>query len=458
MNTSAASQQASEGRKEEIVRPITQLADQSLAVDLARADIDQAIATAHKYPRVLDAVLKKIEMMVCYNEEAAENSIYSLPRGGKPILGPSIGFANILALAWGNCVDAGRPTYVDRRDKLVFAEGGFHDLETNRKTIMTVQRRISGKDGRIFSDDMIGVTGMAAASIARRNAILNAVPRALWHPIYEMALQIVRGDIETFAERKEKALKAFAQFGVKPEQVFGVLGIKGEVDMTLEHIAPMRGMYSALRDGSITVEEMFDPRRMTGGGFEQVPNPLGEDEGADPETGEVKTPAGATQAKAGDDAEPGLGQTAKDAARPQGQPGAQPAAEQKPGDGAKDVDSAQAGTPGPGKAKRGAKGKSTEKDKPGDKKPEPAQQPPKEPDKPAAASEAPAGTGAKPASPEAYKEHLKGWLAAATSVAAVEDTWRAERALRGDCRIVEDLFIEMKALKEARVRELTPKA
>jgi hypothetical protein len=280
------------GNQEEIEvnLPAQALTEQTLAVDLARAEIDQAIATAHRYPRMLDTVIKKIETLACYNEAAAENCIYSLPRAGKAIIGPSVSFANIVAQAWGNCTDGARITYIDRKEKVVIAEGGFHDLETNRKTVLPVQRRIVDKAGRIFNDDMIMVTGMAAASIARRNAILNAIPRAIWFPIYERCLQIVRGDVETFSERKDKAMKAFAQFGVKPEQVYMVLGLKGEADLTLEHLPTLRGMYSALRNQESTVEEMFDPRRMTGTAFETVNNPLGSDdaETVDAETGEIK--------------------------------------------------------------------------------------------------------------------------------------------------------------------------
>ena len=35
------------------------MGEQTLAVDLARAEIDQAIATAHRYPRVIDTVIKR---------------------------------------------------------------------------------------------------------------------------------------------------------------------------------------------------------------------------------------------------------------------------------------------------------------------------------------------------------------------------------------------------------------
>jgi hypothetical protein len=264
---------------------------------------------------------------------------------------------------------------------------------------------------------MIMVTGMAAASIARRNAILNAVPRALWFPIYERALMIVRGTVETFAERKDKALKAFAQFGVKPEQVYMALGLKGDADMTLEHIAPMRGMYSSLRDGSITVEEMFDPRRMTGTGFETVDNPLGDEDGGAPapvetidkKTGEIKAAAPAK----------------KRAGRPRTKK-----AEPVP-DAAKDplADKIQAA--------KAESERQLEQEQTLEKSP--------------AASPA-----AAPKTSDEYKEHLKAWLASSTSAAGIEDQWRQDRGLRTTCMIVEDAFVEARTMKDARIAELQP--
>ncbi|MFN8826683.1 MAG: hypothetical protein ACK501_17070, partial [Planctomycetota bacterium] len=46
-------------------------------------------------------------------------------------------------------------------------------------------RRITGKNGRRYSSDMIGVTGNAACSIALRNAVFRGIPRAFWIDIYD---------------------------------------------------------------------------------------------------------------------------------------------------------------------------------------------------------------------------------------------------------------------------------
>ena len=219
--------------------------EQTLAVELATVELDRAIVTAHKFPRSIEVAVKRMRTLILYNREAMENAVYALPRGGKPILGPSIGFANAVMQCWGNCRVASRVVFTDTKQKVVIAEGAFLDLETNAQSIVSVNRRIVDKHGRLYNDDMQIVTGAAAASIARRNAINQGVSRAIWFPIFEEALQGVRGTVQTFSEYKARAFAAMAQFGVKPEQIFMALGLKGEADMSFDHIPSVRGMYAS---------------------------------------------------------------------------------------------------------------------------------------------------------------------------------------------------------------------
>lgn len=259
--------------------PLVRLAmdEGSLTEVLSRTELEQAIAAAHKYPRSMDSAMKRVEQLTCYDEETAAICMYALPRAGKPIKGPSVGFANLLMQSWGNCQSGSRVIAVDRGEKVVIAQGVFMDFETNTRTLREVQRRIVDKEGRLYSTDMIIVTGNACASIARRNAILDGISRPVWFPSYQKVEGIVTGNAETFAVRKEKAMAAFAQFGVKPEKVIAALGLSGEADLEIRHMPFLRGMYTALKNEEVTVEEMFDPRRLTGQAFERVPNPLGDE-------------------------------------------------------------------------------------------------------------------------------------------------------------------------------------
>lgn len=231
--------------------------NQSLAVNLARAEIDQQIATAQALPRSISRAVQNIMTLATLDEETAAECIYALPRGGKPIKGPSIRLAEIIQSQYGNNRSGTRVVHVDRIEKYVEAEGVFHDLETNTATTARVRRRISAKNGQLLTEDMIIVTGNAAASIAKRNAILAGVPKAVWRKAYASVEKVIAGDIKTLVERRGEAMKAFAAFGVTPERVFAVLEVGGLDDITLEHMTTLIGMHSALKSGESTVEEMF---------------------------------------------------------------------------------------------------------------------------------------------------------------------------------------------------------
>lgn len=279
--------------------------DAGMAVRLARAEIDHQIATAHAFPRKLSLVMQNILSLVTIDQESATECIYSLPRGGKPIIGPSIRMAEIIASQWGNARVGNRVVDVNRTEKYVEAEGVFHDLQTNMATTSRVRRRISTKNGKVFDDDMIIVTGNAAASIAKRNAILGGVPKAIWRKAYAHALQVVAGDIKTLSVRREGALRAFATFGVKPEQVFEALGVAGIEDIGIDAIPVLIGMHSSLKNGEATVEEMFPPKQAATPAL-SIKDKMdalagtGPKEDIDPETGEIResAPKKATAAKA----------------------------------------------------------------------------------------------------------------------------------------------------------------
>lgn len=244
--------------KQELITPSDlQQPQQELAISLARAEIDQQITTARAYPRSIERAVRNITTLATLDEETAQECIFALPRGGKPIVGPSIRFAEIIASQWGNCRVATRVTHIDRAEKIVEAEGVFHDLETNTAVSARVRRRIVDKYGKIFNDDMITVTGNAAASIAKRNAILGAVPKAVWRKAYDSAERVIKGTAETLVVTREKSMKAFAAFGVSPERVCAAIGVVGLSDITLEHIPTLRGMFAALKNQEATVEELF---------------------------------------------------------------------------------------------------------------------------------------------------------------------------------------------------------
>lgn len=240
----------------QVEREVTgMVAEQGMVAVLNKSEIDQQIATAHKFPRSLKRFRDEAMQMVTLDESIANECIYALPRDGKTIEGPSARFAEIIASAWGNS-RAGARVISDQGD-FVTAQGVFHDLERNVAITYEVQRRITNKRGQRFSADMIGVTANAACSIALRNAILKGVPKAFWASMEAAARQVIMGDIKTLANRRANAVAEFQRFGVSQEQILAKLGVPGIEDVTLEHLLTLRGLLTAIKEGDTTPEEAF---------------------------------------------------------------------------------------------------------------------------------------------------------------------------------------------------------
>jgi len=231
------------------------------AISDARAEIDSQVATAKKYPRSAHEFLQRCEQLATLSEDAAAGCMFALPRGkddsgrAKMIEGPSARLAEIVANSWGNCRAAGR--VVGEEAEHVVAQGVFHDLERNVAIQVDVRRRITDKNGRRYTSDMIVVTGNAAVSIALRNAIFRGVPKALWWGIYLKARQAAVGDAKTLSARRATAFEMLAKMGATKEQVLALLGKKGPDDVDLDDLAVLKGIVTSIRDGDSTVDEVF---------------------------------------------------------------------------------------------------------------------------------------------------------------------------------------------------------
>lgn len=226
---------------------------------LTRGEIDAQIATAKRFPRSLKSFRDRAIEMATLDQETAESCMYALPRDGKTIEGPSARLAEILASAYGNMRIEGRP--IDDDGKFITARGTAFDIQNNVLIAFETKRRVTTKNGKRFSDDMVGVTSNAATSIAIRNAVLKVVPKAFWGPVYEACRQVAVGDASTLVKRRDAMLVYFLKLGVTNTKVFQLLGVAGVEDITLEHLATLKGLATAIKEGDTTVDEAFNPTR-----------------------------------------------------------------------------------------------------------------------------------------------------------------------------------------------------
>lgn len=233
----------------------SEMIDIGALATINKSEIDQQIATAKKYPRSIKKFINEAIQLATLDEETAKECIYALPRDGKVIEGPSARFAEILAYAWGNSRAGARVIGEDA--EFVTSQGMYFDLEKNVAISYEVKRRITNKQGKRYSADMIGTTSNAASSIALRNAVLKGVPKALWKQIYNAARKTVAGDFKTLVNRREAALQAFVIYGVTPDMIYSTLGVSGKEDIGLDQLVVLSGFLTALKEGESSVEDIF---------------------------------------------------------------------------------------------------------------------------------------------------------------------------------------------------------
>jgi len=236
------------------------IVEPSALESLARADYDVAIATAKRYPmhgdaRGIERFQAEAIALATSSKEVAEACLYTLPRADGVIEGSSVRLAEIAASCFGNIRAASRIIEIGREE--VRAQGVCHDLERNVYISTEIGRRITTKDGRRFSADMIGVTANAAASIAIRTAIFKVIPAALVEPIYKAARKAAVGDIATLAIRRPHALRKFALMGVTTERVLARLGRQAISEITAEDLTTLAGFYNAIQAHETTPDEAF---------------------------------------------------------------------------------------------------------------------------------------------------------------------------------------------------------
>lgn len=251
---------------------------QETAISLiTKAEIDMQISTAQAFPRSMQKFLQQAREMATLTVEIAESCAYSLPRGGKFVEGPSVRLAEIVASCYHNLRTGARVIFND--GKVITAQGIVHDLQKNIMHTEEVQRSIqqnewepdpnkpgkNRKTGRMIpmTEDMQIVTGRAACAIAYRNAVFKVVPAAIIQDLYELVKETAKGTAETLVARREKAMAYFRGLGVKDEQIFQILEVKGLADIGLDELQKLTGMRAAIKNGEATIETLFftpDPK------------------------------------------------------------------------------------------------------------------------------------------------------------------------------------------------------
>lgn len=229
---------------------------------IAKSEVEIQLDAAHKYPRQIKRFIDEANAMVSRSVDVASMCFYSIPRDGKQIMGPSVRLAEIAASAYGNLHVGARPLDVQDGDTVCTAQGVAWDLQKNLRVTVEKTRRITTKNGKRFSEDMVIVTQNAAASIALRDAIFRVIPRAYIDEIYQRAKAVAVGDSKAIGERRIAVTNRLMQMGATMEHILAALGRTDVETITAEDLEKLIGIGTAIKDGQTTVDEAFpEPKK-----------------------------------------------------------------------------------------------------------------------------------------------------------------------------------------------------
>lgn len=219
----------------------------------AIAEAQGKLVIAKRFPRD-EAVAYQRLMEACSRPGLAEEAVYSFPRGGQTVSGPSIRLAEELARCWGN-IDYGLRE-LSRRDGESEMEAYAWDLETNtmssqKFTVKHIRDRNSSKGGNQVLTDERDIYEIGANMGARRlrARILAVIPGDLADAAVTQCRKTMAGNVDMqLSDRIRVMADKFAKIGVKPQMLEKRMGKKLD-DFLQEEVADMSGIYKSVRDG-----------------------------------------------------------------------------------------------------------------------------------------------------------------------------------------------------------------
>lgn len=221
-------------------------------------EIQAALTIAAHRPRNQAAAFERI-MQACDRPFLAEQALYTYPRGGATVSGPSIRLAEVLAQNWGNISVGIRE--ISQTDGVSEVEAFAWDLETNfqETKIFHVPHERHTKKGKIKLTDPRDIYELIANNGSRRlrACIMSVIPGDIIDAAVERCKKTMSSGKEPIAERIKKLILAFSEQGVKVEHIEKRLGHNMDVTMEQELVI-LRGIYKSIKDGMAKREDFFD--------------------------------------------------------------------------------------------------------------------------------------------------------------------------------------------------------
>lgn len=242
----------------------------------AIAEAQGKIIIAKRFPRDRMGAYQQI-IETCQRHSFAEKAMYSYPRGGEVIKGPSIRLAEELARAWGN-IDFGIRE-LSEKNGITEVEAYCWDMETNTSSSMkfTVKHERHTKSGVKKLTDPRDIYETMANQAGRRlrSRILSVIPPDLQEAaVAECAKTLSGGNGVPLIDRVKKMLGEFSKLGISKGHIEQRIGKKVE-SILPDEFTDLIGIYNSIKDGLRKPSDWFagiapEPTTPTSGVLGQI--------------------------------------------------------------------------------------------------------------------------------------------------------------------------------------------
>jgi len=238
-------------------------------------EVQAAMIVAKKFPRDESEAYNRI-LIACQRQTLAIDALYSYPRGGTKVEGPSIRMAEVLAQNWGN-IDYGIVELEQKNGESQVMAYAW-DLETNtRQTkIFSVPHKRFTRNGSKKLEDPRDIYEMVANQGARRlrACILGIIPGDVIDKAVEQCKMTVKNNlVAPLKDLIRDMLKMFKdKFSVSKEHIEEYFGFKVEA-FTANEYNKLISIGKSIQDGMSSREDWFKIKNES-----SVPNTFKKDE------------------------------------------------------------------------------------------------------------------------------------------------------------------------------------
>lgn len=237
------------------------------------AEIQAQVFMAKQFPRDENQARSRI-LRACQRPGLASKAIYTYPKGGQRVSGPSIRLAEAMAQAWGN-LDFNTVILEQRENESVCLSYCW-DVETNTRASRSfiVPHKIATKNGEKILTDPREIYELAANQGARRlrACILSIIPGDIVdEAIDACCATLSSGNKRPLIDRLRELTDRFqTYYSVSLSAIERYFGYPLDSFTEMDGVT-LAGIYTALRDGTAKREDFFQLPKVAGAEDEPAP-------------------------------------------------------------------------------------------------------------------------------------------------------------------------------------------